>query len=176
VARGDLVLAARGSSGVWAVTTLDGVDPVTGEDTGEVGAFTSLALTPSRSLALVYHDATAGTLRALTAGEAPRVLDDGRWQAADGRVLRRTVGQFARLAVTDDGVWHVVHLEADGPRWRYLRLAGERVTVATELDGLGPGGWLDLAPRGDGLVGAYGAFTEAGSLATALRWFEVGAR
>jgi hypothetical protein len=175
-ARGDLRLAARGASGVWAVTTLDGTDPVTGADTGDVGAFASLAVTPARSLALVYHDATAGTLRALTPGDAPRVLDDGLWETADGRQLRRTVGQFARLAVTPDGVWHVVHLEADGPRWRYLTLAGERVTVSADLDGLPPGGWLDLTPRGDGLAGAYGAFKEAGSLMTALRWFEVRAR
>lgn len=176
VARGDLRLAASYGDGRWAVTTLDGTDPVTGEDTGNVGAFASLALTPGRSLAVVYHDATAGTLRALTPGEPPRVLDDGRWTTADGRELQRAVGQFARLAITDNGVWHVVHLEADGPRWRYLKLAGERVTVAADLDGLPPGGWLDLAAEGDGLIGAYGAFTTPGSLATALRWFEVPAR
>lgn len=176
---GDLELAARVDGGAgsgpgrWRVTTLDGRDPVTGRDTGEVGAFASMALTPGRSLAIVYHDATAGTLRALTPGEPPRVLDDGRWQSADGRVLARSVGQFARLAITPDGVWHVVHLEADGPRWRYLRLSGERVTVATELDGLGPGGWLDLAPLGSDLAGAYGAFRDAGALATSLRFFSV---
>jgi hypothetical protein len=175
VREGDLELAARveAGEGAWRVTTLDGRDPTTGRDTGDVGAHVAMALTPGRSLALVYQDATAGTLRALTPGEPPRVLDDGRWLSADGRVLTRTVGQFARLAITSDGVWHVVHLEADGPRWRYLRLSGERVAVATELDGLAPGGWLDLTPLGSGLAGAYGAFREAGALGTTLRWFFV---
>jgi hypothetical protein len=174
--RGDLKLAARVGNGDafdWQVTTLDGRDETTGADTGDVGRFASLALTPSRNLAVVYLDETRGALRALTPGNPARTLDDGVVLAADGRRLGSFVGQFARLQIDADGTWHVLHLDASRFVWKYVSIAGEQVERVEALEALRPGGWLDFRVQDGVLTGAYGAFEAVGSLVTRLQWFEV---
>jgi len=176
--REDLKLAARGSASdasatPWQVTTLDGRSPNDDHDTGRVGRFASLAMTPARSLVAAYFDESRGALRFLSPGAAPRILDSGDYTTPDGRKLTSKVGQFARMRVDAGGAHHIIYFDATRLIWKYLRLQGELITERYELDALSPGGWLDFVPTEHGLVGAYGALSRRGELRTELRWFQL---
>ena len=71
--RGDLKLASENGVGEFTVTTLDGRDPESGIDTGDVGRFSSLAVDPKRRLAVAYFDASGKSLRYLFEGSGSLV-------------------------------------------------------------------------------------------------------
>lgn len=173
--RGDLKLAARGEDGTWTTSTLDGRDPTTGTDTGDVGRFLSLAVTPTRTLGLAYFDATRGSLRYLGPGEAPRVIDPGLALRPQGR-RRVLVGQYAALRYDSGGGAHIVYVDTTTPALRYVVVRAAVTSAPVELP-LPAGAWLSLVrverdpeKPGTRLIGAYGAFG-AGPHETALATF-----
>lgn len=172
--RGDLKLAARGEDGRWLTSTLDGRDPATGADTGDVGRFISLATTPGRTLGLAYFDATREALRYLGPGEAPRIVDAGLssgtpavGDAAPPRTpglrLRVNVGQHASLRYDAVGQGHIVYADTTTPALRHLTVRTANTSGPSILP-LPPGAWPTLTrvdERPDGgvrLHGVYGAF------------------
>ncbi len=83
---GDLHLAVGGAGG-FSVTTIDGSDPATCADTGDVGQFPSLKLKGS-TLAIAYQDATdeqllywTGTAPSTLSPDERIVVDNGTIQA-----------------------------------------------------------------------------------------------
>lgn len=170
--RGDLKMAAQGVDGTWATSTLDGRDPVTFADTGDVGRFASVASTPTRQLGIAYFDATRGTLRYLAPGGEPRTIDDGRVDRPSG-ARRAIVGQHVRLRFDGAGRAHLLYADASAPGLRHAVVAGSGAPSVNVLE-LAPGGWLDFVLAGDTLVGAYGAFVEDQAPRTRLGRIEVG--
>jgi len=166
--RGDLKMAAQAADGTWTTSTLDGRDPVTFADTGDVGRFISIAATPTRQLGLAYFDATRGTLVYLAPGGRPRTVDDGRRVAASGGVRRDIVGQHVRLRYDAAGRARFVYADASSPGLRHAVLAGEGAATIRALD-VPAGGWIDVLVEGDTLVGNYGAFLREAAPRTELR-------
>lgn len=162
--RGDLKLAALGADGRWVTSTLDGRDPVTGADTGDVGRFISLATTPGRTLGLAYFDATREALRYLGPNEEPRIVDAGLSETGPRR--RVTVGQYPSLRYDPGGQAHIIYTDTTTPALRHLVVRATGTSGPTILD-LPPGAWPSLsrvsilAEGGTPLVGAYGAFGDA---------------
>lgn len=159
--RGDLKLAARNEDGTWLTSTLDGRDPSTGADTGDVGRFLSLAVTPTRTLGLAYFDVTLGVLRYLGPGERPRIVDPGLDPNEPAR--RLVVGQYPSLGYDALGQAHIVYTDATTPALRHVLVRTGNASSPSRL-ALPPGAWVALArveqpqdspPR---LIGAYGAF------------------
>ena len=159
--RGDLKLAALNEGGHWTTSTLDGRDPMSGADTGDVGRFISMATTPGRTLGLAYFDATRGALRYLGPGEAPRVIDAGL--ADTGPRRRVTVGQYPSLRYDTAGQAHIVYTDATTPALRHITVRAAGASPPTVL-ALPPGAWPALArvvsqpDGGTRLIGAFGAF------------------
>lgn len=171
--RGDLKMAAQSGDGGWVTSTLDGRDPVTSADAGDVGRFVSVAATPTRQLGIAYYDATRGALRYLAPGAAPRVVDDGRYVASGGGARRLAVGQHVRLGYDATGRAHMIYADASTPGLRHAMVVGETAPQVSPLD-LPAGGWVDFVAASDGrLVGAYGAFLEGAAPRTRLEIFEV---
>ncbi|MCC6622827.1 MAG: hypothetical protein IT385_16315 [Deltaproteobacteria bacterium] len=166
--RGDLKMAAQAADGTWTTSTLDGRDPTTFADTGDVGRFISIAATPTRQLGLAYFDAGRGTLVYLGPGAAPRTVDDGRREARDGGLRRSAVGQHVRLRYDAAGRAHFVYADASAPGLRHAVLAGEGAAVIRALPDPA-GGWIDLVVQGQALVGHYGAFVANAAPRTTLR-------
>ncbi len=177
-ARGDLDLAVRDTAGAWRVSVLDGWDPITGMDTGDVGRFASLALDPKRRVGVAYYDATRGQLRYLAptgASSGPLRVDDGVYaDAATGSMRHNPVGQHVALRYDPQGVAHMVYLDAGRLVIRHATVSGVAVTGVADLAGLAPGGHLDFQIAPDGRIrGAYGAWRGDGSLRTRLAVFDV---
>lgn len=173
--RGDLKLAGADEQGRWTTVTLDGrmaaTEPI---DTGDVGRFVSLAVTPTRSLGVAYFDATLGALRYLGPAGAPRVVDSGLLTLPDGRSRRHIVGQLCKLRYDSQGSAHIVYVDASRPGLRHARVAGEGPATITEL-GIPAGTWPAFDVIGGRLVGAYGAFVPSQAPLTTLRLFDVSA-
>jgi len=166
--RGDLKMAAQSADGTWVTSTLDGRDPVTFADTGDVGRFVSVAATPTRQLGLAYFDATRGTLSYLSPGGEPRTIDDGRRVARpDGGLRRDLVGQHVHLGYDTAGRAHLVYADASRPGLRHAVVAGEGAATVRALE-LPAGGWIDFVVAGDQLVGHYGAFLPGAAPRTRL--------
>lgn len=173
--RGDLKLAARGEDGRWQTSTLDGRDPATGADTGDVGRFITLASTPGRTLGIAYFDATREALRYLGPGEAPRIVDaglantstsglrDAASPSALGLRPRVNVGQHASLRYDAVGQGHIVYADATTPALRHVTVRTANTSGPVVLP-LPPGAWPtltrieDLPDGGVRLHGVYGAF------------------
>lgn len=172
--RGDLKLAGDNGDGTWVTTVVDGRDPLSGADTGDVGRFVSLAVTPTRALGLAYFDATRGALRYLGPGAAPRVVDAGLSTAPNGRVRRLAVGQFALLRYDSQGRAHILHADASTPAVRHTMLSGAGQPVTRTLS-LNPGAWFSFEPEGTRLIGAFGAFVNATAPDTRLQIFDIAA-
>ncbi|MFO0748577.1 MAG: hypothetical protein U1F43_23370 [Myxococcota bacterium] len=171
--RGDLKMAAQAGDGSWVTSTLDGRDPVTFADQGDVGRFASVASTPTRQLGIAYFDVTRGTLRYLSPGAGPRTVDDGRRLTRAGAARRDAVGQFVRLAYDDTGRAHFVYADGSVPGLRHAVVVGEAAANVTALD-VPAGGWIDFVVGDDGgLVGAYGAFLPDAAPRTRLQLFTV---
>lgn len=159
--RGDLKLAALGEDGRWHTSTLDGRDPTTGADTGDVGRFISLATTPGRTLGLAYFDATREALRYLGPGEAPRVVDPGLADVGPRR--RVAVGQHASLRYDAIGQGHIVYADTTTPTLRHLTVRAANASRPTVLP-FAPGAWptitrVEQRPDGTSRIhGAYAAF------------------
>lgn len=176
-ARGDLDLAVREASGEWRVSILDGRDPVTGMDAGDVGRFASLALDPKRRVGIAYYDVTRGQLRYLAptgAASGPVRVDDGVYaDAATGSMRHNPVGQHVALRYDPQGIAHMIYLDAGRLVIRHATVSGVSVTGVEDLAGLAPGGHLDFQVLADGRIrGAYGAWRGDGSLRTQLERFD----
>jgi hypothetical protein len=172
-ARGDLGMAVRGDDGVWQVSVLDGRDPVTGVDTGDVGRFVSVALDPKRRLGIAYYDATRGQLRYLApeggAGGPVRVDDGVIADAESGALRHNPVGQHVALRYDLQGKAHMIYLDAGRLVLRHATVVGTAVAAAVDLVGLAAGGHVDFRVAADGrLRGAYGPWRAGGSLRTDL--------
>lgn len=176
-ARGDLDLAVRDAAGEWRVSILDGRDPVTGMDTGDVGRFASLALDSKRRVGIAYYDATRGQLRYLAptgATSGPVRVDDGVYaDAGTGSLRHNPVGQHVALRYDPQGTAHMVYLDAGRLVIRHATVSGVVVTGVEDLAGLAPGEHLDFQVSPDGRIrGAYGAWRGDGSLRTQLALFD----
>lgn len=168
--RGDLKLAGRDADGQWTTVTLDG--RVNGVDTGDVGRFVSLSLTPTRSLGLAYYDATLGALRYLGPLGGARVIDSGFVMRDDGRARRLNVGQFCTLVYDSQGSAHILYVDSSTPKLRHARVPGESPAVVTEL-AIPAGAWPAFGVVGDRMLGAYGAFVAGQAPLTSLRLFDL---
>jgi hypothetical protein len=158
--RGDLKLAERLPEGGWTTTTLDGRDPATGEDTGDVGRFAVARLDSKRRLGIAYYDATRGALRYLHAGSVALVVDDGAYSDPSTRTLRHhLVGQHVGLAFdAADRAW-LVYLDATRLRVKRAQVQGTAVLLVEDLPELGAGGHVGIAVSAAGRIrGGYAAW------------------
>lgn len=153
-AHGDLLLSTLGAAG-WTTARLDGVDPTTGADTADVGRYASLAVSPSGTVAIAYHDATNGALRyTYTEGGAQKVLivDDGIDEdPATGRFQRSIVGQHARLLRSPSGEAVIWYLDATAMRVRRAQRAEDGSwSSAVAADDARGGPWISATVLPDG--------------------------
>ncbi|MEZ4265261.1 MAG: hypothetical protein R3F39_02695 [Myxococcota bacterium] len=177
-ARGDLDMAIRDAAGEWRVSVLDGRDPATGMDSGDVGRFASLALDPKRRVGIAYYDATRGQLRYLApdgATSGPVRVDDGVYSdAVTGSLRHSPVGQHVTLRYSDQGSAHLIYLDAGRLVIRHATVSGVAVTSVADLATLAPGGHLDFQVTPDKRIrGAYGAWVVDGPLKTELATFDL---
>jgi hypothetical protein len=103
-ARGNLLLATcRGDT--FSQQILDGEDVYTGQDTGDVGLWSSLAIDPDGNAGVAYYDRTRGVLRYARSyqGEIDIVVVDGGAPVAGSMGSFRRVGQYARLVFQETG-------------------------------------------------------------------------
>ncbi len=171
--RGDLKMAERGDGGAWTVTTLDGRDPATDLDTGDVGRFARVAVDLKRRVAIAYFDATRGALRYLSPGgpsPKPLTVDDGVYlDPATGATRRAVVGQHVAMRFDAQGRAVLLYLDATRNVLERATVAGGLVTPGGDLEGLPPGVYVDFGIAADGsLRGAYGAFVEGEAPRTRL--------
>jgi len=170
--RGDLKVAAQALDGTWSTSTLDGRDPVTFADTGDVGRFASVASNATRQLGIAYFDVSRGTLRYLSPGGAPRTIDDGSVDATTGS-RRAIVGQHVSLAFDHSNRAHLVYTDASAPGLRHAIVSGTGPAAVTALD-VAPGGWIDFVIDADDVLhAAYGAFVAGQAPRTRLGTFTV---
>ncbi|MGM0577844.1 MAG: hypothetical protein ACQEXJ_19110 [Myxococcota bacterium] len=176
--RGDLKMAARQEDGTWQVTTLDGRDPSTGMDTGDVGRFASVAVDPKSRLGVAYYDATRGALRFLFSGgaePAPVVVDDGVYHdETSGSLRNHPVGQHVALRFDGQERAHMVYLDAGRIALKRAIVEGSSVVERVDLTDLPAGGWIDFRLTPDGtLRGAWGPWQGTGDLRTRLETFHL---
>ena len=155
-AGGNLVLAER-SGGQWSAQIVDGVDPLLGTDSGDVGRWPSLHVDDKGNVSVAYQDAGHGALRFATAvkGELRiETIDDGaRQDEATGARREGIVGAFAALVVPPAGTPRVYYLDGTTMRVR-RRLRSDtgwgpaQGPDTTALAGL----WLDAVVLTDGSV------------------------
>lgn len=160
---GDLKLASRDLSGAWTVTTLDGTDPETGMDTGDVGRFASLSVDPKRRLAVAYFDATHRSLRYLSAGQgspSPITVDDGLIWDEDAKAFRtHMVGQHVTLGFDPSGRAVMVYLDASRRVMRVATVGSGAAVEKHDLKELPAGMQVGFGFSADGVLrGAYGAW------------------
>jgi hypothetical protein len=159
---GDLLLARR-TSGGWTVLLLDGRDPVSGEDRGDVGQHASLAVDARGDVNVAYFDATAGALRFVRGASgdmAVQIVDDGT-RSPEGAewpnpCARHVVGQRAALALAADGRARVAYLDATDLTLRWAESVGSGRWTRRTLDGEpGAGLWIGHDTRGSASFVAY---------------------
>ncbi|MDY0061196.1 MAG: hypothetical protein RBU45_15415 [Myxococcota bacterium] len=139
---GDLRVSSREAGG-WQTTLLAGRDPVTGEDTGDVGRFASLRLDPLGNAAVAFFDGTRGQLLFAFNDQGLlriEVVDPG---ANEGAALRPAslVGQYASLVYGREG----------RPRIAYLDAAALDLMLAERSDT----GWTRQRIVTEGVVGLW---------------------
>ena len=177
-ARGDLKLASESTEGTFTITTLDGRDPTTGADTGDVGRFAQLAVDPKRRLAVAYFDATRKSLRYLFEGSGslvPQVVDVGLIEDPDSGTLRtHVVGQHVALDFDAQGRALLLYLDATALKLKRATIIGEQVVDTSFIEGLRPGCFIDLSITSGGVVkAAYGAWIEDEAPRTEIKTFEL---
>ena len=188
--RGNLVLARCNGHSV-SLQILDGEDPDTGMDTGDVGRWSSLAVDPDGDAAVAYYDRTRGVLKYAGSRQGQieiTVVDDGSGCGVPaGHDL---VGQRASLAVRAGadgaaGLPRIAYVDATARAVRLARrtefgvwgceTVGESDPSAT-VGGVGLG--LDLVVSAtDAVHVVYGEWQvgASGQLATSLVTAVVGA-
>lgn len=170
-ARGDLKMAVR-DQGVWELLTLDGRDPATGEDTGDVGRFASTALDTKQRLGVAYFNATLGELRYLSPGGTtphPIVVDRGAYLDPHGATRSHIVGQHVALAYDAQDTARMVYLDGGLLKLRQARVYGEMPTTPVVIATLPPGAYMDLERDAvGGLHLAYGAWHLGANPSTTL--------
>lgn len=179
--RGDLKLADRSVEDQWTVTTLDGRDPATGADTGDVGRFAAVSVDAKRRLGVAYFDATRGALRYLHEGGAsalkPLTVDDGVYtDETSGARRNRIVGQHVALAFDAAGRAVLVYLDATRLVMKRAVVTGSTATTLVDEPTLAAGGFVALAPASSGtLRGAYGRWLPGQAPRTELALFDLAA-
>lgn len=176
---GDLLLARRAVDG-WTVILLDGRDPASRADRGDVGQHASLAVDASGDVSVAYFDATAGALRYVrgAAGAvAVEVVDDGA-RSPDGAdwpgCARHVVGQRAALALGSDGRARIAYLDATDLTLRWAESGGSGHWSRRSLDTeTGAGVWLDHATLGAVSFVAYAHVDLYRARPTELRFLRV---
>lgn len=176
--RGDLKLASQSSTGTWSVTTLDGRDPETGLDTGDVGRFATVATDSKQRLAVAYFDATTQSLRYLFEGSSTAhsiVVDDG--VVVDPTTFARrshVVGQHVALAFDPQGHALLLYLDATALKIKRATLNGDQVVNLSEVPDLRAGGAISFAFDALGRVrGALGTWVANDAPTTELTHFEL---
>ena len=148
--------------GAWEVVTLDGRDPETGTDTGDVGQFASAAIDTKQRLGVAYFNATLGELRYLSPdGTTPHpiVVDRGAYQDTHGATRSHVVGQHVALAYDAQDAATLVYLDAGLLKLRQARVYGQTPTTPEVLSALPAGAYMDLERDAlGGLHLAYGAW------------------
>ena len=175
---GDLKLAQRDAENTWRITTLDGRDPTTGTDTGDVGRFATMATDSKRRLGIAYFDATNGALRYLfasTGQTAPIEVDAGRYGAVQsGTERRHVVGQHVSLAFDAQDNAVMVYLDATQLALKASWVQGNQVIATRTLSSTDPGAWYTLIPLDEGgFMGAYGGWALGDRPRHRLAWFEL---
>lgn len=176
--RGDLKLAERAADGLWEALTLDGRDPATGVDEGDVGRFAALATDASHRLGIAYYDASRSSLRYLSpggGGVGPVIVDAGTWQdPITGATRQHPVGQHVGLRFDSQGRATMVYLDAGRLLLKRARVSGATVSGPTDVAGLPAGAFIDFGiTAAGGLSGAYGAWVGDGTTRTRLETFEL---
>ena len=144
-ARGNLLLATCHGD-TLSQQILDGEDVDTGQDTGDVGLWSSLAIDPDGNAGVAYYDRTRGVLRYARSyqGEIDIiVVDDGAPDAGSMGSFRR-VGQYAQLVFQGIGEPRIAYTDVTN---RAVLLARRSVfgywtfvTVDALADEVGVGG------------------------------------
>ncbi|MHB1844030.1 MAG: hypothetical protein ACYCWW_04225 [Deltaproteobacteria bacterium] len=134
---GDLHLAV-GSAGGFTVTTVDGSDPVTCADTGDVGQFPSLRVTGS-TWAIAYQDATneqllywTGTAPSTVSPDERVIVDTGTIQPPAPNNAEDTpmwIGAGASLAFGGSGTAYLAYQNQTAIS---LRLSSEPAACGTQ--------------------------------------------
>ncbi len=176
--RGDLKLAERDAEGAWEVLTLDGRDPTTGIDEGDVGRFATLAIDASQRIGIAYYDATRSSLRYLSpggAGSGPIIVDDGLWQdPITGATRQHPVGQHVGLRFDAQGQATMVYLDAGRLLLKRAQVSGATVVGPSDVPDLPAGAFIDFGVTDDGAIhGAYGAWLADGTTRVRLQTFEL---
>ena len=176
--RGDLKMAERGAGGQWSTSTLDGRDPTSGEDTGDVGRFAAVAVDSSSRMAIAYYDATRTALKILFPGGGSElqslIVDDGVY-VDDTSLAKRShiVGQHVAMSFDNQGVAVLVYLDASRLILKRATVSGDAIEVQ-DLPELSGGGYIDFAITSEGVVqGAYGAWVPNEAPRTTLELFDV---
>ena len=130
-ARGNLVLASCDGAQL-SLTILDGEDPETGLDTGDVGAWSSLAVDTHGNASVAYFDRSRASLRfagSSVGAIAIEDVDDGFGCGAQGsagrRIASHVVGEGASL-----GVYHNPKLGIGLPRIAYRDVTANTIRLA----------------------------------------------
>ena len=176
--RGDLKLASENTDGSFTVTTLDGRDPVTGIDTGDVGRFAKVAVDPKRRLAVAYFDSTRKSLRYLFEGSGslvPQVIDSGLIEDEEPTTFRtHVVGQHVAIGFDSQGRALLIYLDATALKLKRATVIGEQILDASFIEDLPAGSFIDFTVTTDGRPkGAYGAWLENEAPRSYLKTFEL---
>jgi len=147
-ARGNLVLASCDGSHL-SLTILDGEDAETGEDTGDVGAFSSLAMDVHGNASVAYFNRSGGTLRfAGSAFGAITIADVDDGSGCGERLpTSHVVGEGAALAVHHDpkldiGLPRIAYRDVTGNTIRLARRSEHGVWSCSDVASAEPGEFL----------------------------------
>lgn len=148
VSRGNLVMA-RCDGGDLSLTIIDGEDPETGADTGDVGLWSSVAVDPNGDASVAYYDRTGGVLKFAGSfqGELQVVVVDDGSGCDGGAPGSHVVGQGASLDIFEKdsvGLARIAYIDATDRSVLMASLTGfggwECAAVARWPDALGAGG------------------------------------
>lgn len=175
---GDLVLARR-QGDKWSQFVLDGTDPSTGADTGDVGRWPSLHIGPAGTVAVAYQDTTRGALRyASSPGGELRieVVDDGtRADPVHGARWDGIVGAYASLVTTANGNPAIYYFDATDAAVRRVVRKSTGWDTPTVVSTGAAGLWVNAAKTSDGVEVACSEGWEPSSdgkgMERRLRWW-----
>ncbi|MFT7583147.1 MAG: hypothetical protein ACI9MR_004833 [Myxococcota bacterium] len=176
--RGDLKVTSVDVEGVWSTTTLDGRDPSTGLDTGDVGRFVTLVLDATRVPGLAYYDASRGALRFVRPGETPIVVDAGVYlDTATATMKSHPVGQHAALRYDAQGRAVLMYLDGGSPAIKIATVSDEAVRTI-QTTNIPPGGFLNFevvtdTEGRDFVEGVLGAWVAGEAPRSALDHFRI---
>ena len=151
---GNLMLAAR-KDNKWTTTLLDGADPESGQDTGDVGRWPSLIVNGAGNISVAYFDATQGALRYASAPQGQlqvEVVDHGIKPDPDtGSQWNGIVGAFATLTTDTTGLPTIYYMSSTDMTARKTTRVLNGWSPPENIPNDGAAGfWLDAAKLHDG--------------------------